>query len=47
MTKQSFIRVISHCKIGVQWASPIMIPAGALIVVDPAKTAMAIAYGDS
>lgn len=34
---------------GGQWAvqGPIMMPAGALIGVDPAKTAMAIAYGDS
>ena len=34
---------------GGQWAvqGPIMMPAGQLIGVDPAKTAMAIAYGDS
>ena len=34
---------------GGQWAvqGPIMMPAGALIGVDPAKTAMTIAYGDS
>ncbi len=34
---------------GGQWAvqGPIMMPAGAVLGVDPAKTAMAIAYGDS